>query len=318
MPFTTNRNDSYITARGMNSANPDAPAGYRKDGTFDDTPTYGQLYDRTAFDYGGNAVGFGAEERRLQGQVDAARSRQTPQVDNALALALMQRTQASRGQQAEAAGMFQQAGMGQGPTVAPAQMSLANALATGQGAQMLAQGPRGPAGAAATRAAALQGTGQMMGQNALGAALARSGEQFGGMQGYQGTTNAIYGGDMSGAKIQAGLANNAADIRASGQAANDARELGYAGIRQGALGQQSMGKIAREEFQRDDLRWKTALDQGIARYNATTAQQNYENGMSMAAAGTGVLGQYLVTKEQKKTDDGGGKVGVDSSGRYQW
>lgn len=317
MPFTTNRNDSYITARGMNSANPDAPAGYRKDGTFDDTPTYGQLYDRTAFDYGGSAVGFGAEERRLQGQVDAARSRQTPQVDNGLALALMQQSQGARSQQAEAAGMFQQAGAGQGPTVAPAQMSLANALATGQGSQMLAQGARGPAGAAAVRAAALQGTGQAMGQNALQAALARSGEQFGGMQGYQGTTNAMFGGDMRGAQIQAGLANNAADIRAAGQAANDARELGYAGIRQGALGQQTMGNIAREEFQRDDLRWKTALDQGIARYNATTAQENYENNMGTVAAGTSALSQYLRTKE-KKTDDGGGKIGVDSNGRYQW
>lgn len=250
-------------------------------------------YDPNSFEYGGSQAAGDAEAHRLNQMAGYMRtSRQAPTLDRSGMDSSLAQALAARGQQAEAAGMLAQAGAGMGPTVAPAQMSLANALATGQGAQMLAQGPRGPAGAAATRAAALQGTGQMMGQNALQAALARSGEQFGGMQGYQGVTNSMFGGDMRGAQTTAGFAGAQADVSAQSQAQNDAMERYYAAQRAQTLAAQQQGRIAREGFQQNQV-------QGMARMRAEADVQQsqrdlrkYENISSNVAAGAGAFSAY--------------------------
>lgn len=278
-------NDAF-DARILNAMGPEAASGI-----------LGQLrsggYDPASFEYGGSQAAGDAEAHRLNQMAGYMRtSRQAPVIDQSGMNASLAQALAARGQQAEAAGMFQNAAAGQGPTVAPAQMSLANALATSQGQQMLAAGPRGPAGAAAARAAALQGTGQMMGQNAFQAALARSGDQFGGMGGYQGTTNAMFGGDMRGAQTTANMAGAQADIRAQSQAQNDAMERYYAAQRAQVLAAQQQGRIAREGFQQGQVHSMAGMRAEADVQQSQRDLRNYENISSNVAAGTGAFAQY--------------------------
>jgi hypothetical protein len=259
-----------------------------------------QVYDPNSFEYGGSQAAGDSETHRLNQMAGYMRtSRQSPVIDQTGMNASLAQALAARGQQAEAAGMFQQAGAGQGPTAAPAQMNLANALATGQGQQMLANGPRGPAGAAAMRAAALQGTGQAMQQNAMQAGSMRAGEQFAGMGGYQGTANAMFGGDMRGAQTAANMAGAQADIGAQMQGQNDAMERYFSAQRAQALAAQQQGRIAREGFQQQQVH-NTASVKGKADIaSAERSQRAYEDGSRMISAGIGAMGAYADGKGKK-------------------
>lgn len=249
-------------------------------------------YDPASFEYGGSQAAGDAEAQRLATMRATMAYRQAPQIDQTGMNSELARALAARGQQMEAAGMFQNAAAGQGPTVAPAQMSLANALAAQQGSQMLAQGARGPAGAAALRAAALQGTGQAMGQNAMQAALSRSGEQFGGMHGYQGATNAVFSGDMRGAQTTANMAGAQAELSAQSQAQNDAMERYYAAQRAQVLAAQQQGRIKREGFQMGQVQ-NNARNRAEADVQQSQRDlRNYENISSNVAAGTSAFAQY--------------------------
>jgi len=289
------RNDNFLTAgKGLTG---NAPFDARILAAAGNNPylqaATANTYDPASFEYGGSQAAGDAEAHRLNQMAGYMRtSRQAPVIDQTGMNSELARALAARGQQMEAAGMFQNMAAGQGPSVAPAQMSLANALATGQGAQMLATGPRGPAGAAAVRAAALQGTGQAMGQNALGAAMARSGEQFGGMGGYQGVTNAVFGGDMRGAQTTANMAGAQAELSAQSQAQNDAMERYYAAQRAQVLAAQQQGRIKREGFQQGQVH-NTASVRGNADIaQAQRDQRMYENVSGMASAGVGAFGAY--------------------------
>lgn len=292
LPQLKNRQDSFLTASRVNTG--DAGFDERILGAMSPEQRASfQKYDPNSFEYGGSQAAGDAEAHRLNQMAGYMRtSRPAPVIDQTGMNASLAQALAARGQQSEAAGMFQQAGAGMGPTVAPAQMSLANALAAQQGSQMLAQGSRGPAGAAAMRAAALQGTGQMMGQNALQAALSRSSEQFGGMQGYQGTTNAMFGGDMHGAQTTANMAGAQSDLSAQSQAQNDAMERYYAAQRASVLGKQQQGRIAREQFQGGEVRQASGLVDGVGRDAALRAGRENENRWAQGSAAAGAVGAY--------------------------
>lgn len=257
-------------------------------------------YDPNSFEYGGSQAAGDSETHRLNQMAGYMRtSRQSPVIDQTGMNASLAQALAARGQQAEAAGMFQQAGAGQGPTAAPAQMNLANALATGQGQQMLANGPRGPAGAAAMRAAALQGTGQAMQQNAMQAGSMRAGEQFAGMGGYQGTTNAMFGGDMRGAQTAANMAGAQADIGAQMQGQNDAMERYFSAQRAQALAAQQQGRIAREGFQMGQVHNNARNRAEADVQQSQRDMRNYENLSSYGAAGATAISQYADGKGKK-------------------
>ena len=299
IPSLTNRQDSFLTASRINSGNAEFD-NLILNAMSPEQREQQSLYDPNSFEYGGSQAAGDSETHRLNQMAGYMRtSRQAPVIDQTGMNASLAQALAARGQQAEAAGMFQQAGMGQGPTAAPAQMNLANALATGQGQQMLANGPRGPAGAAAMRAAALQGTGQAMQQNAMQAGSMRAGEQFAGMGGYQGTANAIFGGDMRGAQTAANMAGAQADIGAQMQGQNDAMERYFSAQRAQALAAQQQGRIAREGFQAGEVRQASGLVDGVGRDSAARAGRENENRWAQGSAAVGAVGAYADGKGKK-------------------
>lgn len=298
-PRAQNPDDSFLTAKSWTTGNAyvdDLATRYLPDA--EKQALQHNLYDPNAFEYGGSRAGD-AEANRLNQMAGYYRtSRAAPTLDTSVMDPALAQAMVARGQQAEALGMYGDAATGSGPTAAPSQLALANSMLQQQAAASMA-GARTPAQQAAVRNAAMGGVGQAMGQNALGAAQLRAGEQFAGMGGMQGVSNQMFGGDMRGMQMQQGLSDFRSNLSAQGQAQNDAMERYYAGLRQQTLGVQQSGRIAREQFQQDQVHQAAGLR---AKSNADFAQRNqreYEDASRQGAAGFSLIGQYASGGDKK-------------------
>ena len=243
-----------------------------------------QGFNPAAYNY---APGEADEYMRQAYNVAQQRAAITP--DYSQAIGYMQQA----GQVGGATDMYRNAALGTGYSAGQAQ--LAQGL---QAQQANAQSMARSAGGGAYGQASAQGQVAMMDpamreRGAQMAEMLRAQEMQQGMQGY---ANAA--GDMRQrygqvADAQSQLAQNTARMQLGQTQRNDAQIQFNENMRAQALGQQMSGSVQRTRDQAADANFITGLKYGTNQFNAGQSERNMQNAFGTAAAGAGMLGQYL-------------------------
>lgn len=191
----------------------------------------------------------------------------------------------ARGDQSQALAMMRARAMGQAPSIAQMQgnYALGQALNDQQSAVASARGGAG-AQALAARAAMLGGAqmrGNIAGQSAIAAAQERQAAEqgyFGGASGMRGQDMNLQGLDQQGALGQAGLS-----LQSRGQ--NDARSMGFYGMRNQILDAQQRARAQNQQMLANTHMAADQINSGINSGNANADMNYWKGGMAGAQGG---------------------------------
>jgi len=211
-----------------------------------DQRAWSNIYNPLAYQYGGQTGGAGLEESRYANMASAATGRAGPQIDQGQYQADLGNAGQSRVNQQDVYAMLQRQAMGQGPSVAEAQMNAGLA----QGFRNAMQTAAGARGGGANLVAAQQLASSQQGQLAQAAigqgAIARAQEQLGAQQQLAQQAVQMRAADLQQAGMSAQLAYQQAALEAQQRGLNQQGQLGFEGLRQGVFQSQLSAQQAGE------------------------------------------------------------------------
>lgn len=259
----------------------------------------GYTVDRNTGYVGGDYGASQGNLNRLGGQATRASMGQGAylgQYNNGIAEQQQARTQQGRGliMTEDAANMYRQMAMGQGPSLAQQQLQQGLQQAQAQQASMAAGARGGGANLAAAQMAASSQMGQQSAMANQQAAQIRAQEQLSAMQGYGGLAGQY--GQQAGAM--------------RGQ------DLGYAGLAQAGVGMQQQDALAYEKLRQNqqlaELQAQTGLEQSqLQGATATQGQLGEQTGGSSKGGSSlfagligGVAGMFSDVRAKKNISDG--------------
>lgn len=240
--------------------------------------------DQGAFKYGGISQNdMRASGERAQNRTGVGVDYGQTNADRGLAMG-------SRGMTSDAAEMYRQAALGQGPSAAQAQLRAgidANmAAAMAQGASARGTGvQRGAAQLASIGAAS--GANQ---QAAAQAAMLRAQEQQAGMAGFAQAAQAQRIADLQQMGMSAQQAQYQAQLEDAQRARNDQMQMGYEGLGQQSALANYQGGMAYQTGQAQLQAQANAINSGVAQQNAQRDMQYFQGAVGGAMGGAQMAG----------------------------